>query len=108
MQHWENKFPVVQLTLQNTACRHQINCCIKWHGLFITSGKHCNMNSFFKTLVAGYGAKKLGGGCFSTILIFFLIYWALGTCNKPAQPVRQGNNIEAPAIPAPPVSAALY
>lgn len=28
--------------------------------------------------VAGYGAKKLGGGCISTILIFLLIYWLLG------------------------------
>ncbi len=41
------------------------------------------MNNLFKTLIAGYGAKKLGGGCFSTVLIFILIYWALGTCNKP-------------------------
>jgi CHASE3 domain sensor protein len=40
------------------------------------------MNNLFKTLIAGYGAKKLGGGCFSTILIFVIIYWALGTCNK--------------------------
>lgn len=46
------------------------------------------MNNFFKTIIAGYGAKKLGGGCFSTILIFIVIYWALGTCNRPAQ---QGN-----------------
>jgi hypothetical protein len=57
------------------------------------------MNNFFKTLIAGYGAKKLGGGCFSTILIFIVIYWALGTCNRPAQPVRQttGMHISAPA-----------
>ena len=34
------------------------------------------MNNLFKTLIAGYGAKKLGGGCFSTILIFIVIYWA--------------------------------
>jgi hypothetical protein len=40
------------------------------------------MNNLFRGLIAGYGAKKLGGGCFSTILIFILIYWALGTCNK--------------------------
>lgn len=40
------------------------------------------MNSFFKTIIAGYGAKKLGGGCFSTILIFVLIYFALGQCNR--------------------------
>ena len=40
------------------------------------------MNSFFKTLIAGHGAKKLGGGCFSTILVFVVIYWALGQCNR--------------------------
>lgn len=40
------------------------------------------MNNFIRTLIAGYGAKKLGGGCLSTILVFIVIYWALGTCNK--------------------------
>ena len=38
------------------------------------------MNRLFKTLIAGYGAKKLGGGCISTIIIFILIYIALGHC----------------------------
>ena len=50
------------------------------------------MNNFLKTIIAGYGAKKLGGGCLSTILIFFLIYWALGNCNS--------SNRTAPARPA--------
>ena len=50
------------------------------------------MNKFFRALIAGYGAKKLGGGCFSTILIFILIYWALGNCNS--------SNRTAPARPA--------
>ncbi len=40
------------------------------------------MNGFFKTIIAGYGAKKLGGGCLSTIIIFVLIYFALGQCNR--------------------------
>ena len=31
------------------------------------------MNGFFKTILAGYGAKKLGGGCLTTIIIFVLI-----------------------------------
>jgi len=44
------------------------------------------MNNFFKTLIAGYGATKLGGGCFSTIIIFILIYVALGHCGQ--QPVH--------------------
>jgi hypothetical protein len=38
------------------------------------------MNNLFRTLIAGYGAKKLGGGCLSTIVIFIVIYYALGQC----------------------------
>lgn len=38
------------------------------------------MNNIFRTLIAGYGAKKLGGGCFSTILIFIVLFWLLGQC----------------------------
>ena len=36
------------------------------------------MNSFFKTIIAGFTAKKLGGGCVTTIIIFVIIYWLLG------------------------------
>lgn len=36
------------------------------------------MNGFFKTLIAGYGAKKLGGGCLGTIVVFVIIYFLLG------------------------------
>ena len=36
------------------------------------------MNNLLRTLVAGYGAKKLGGGCISTVLIFIVIFWLLG------------------------------
>lgn len=36
------------------------------------------MRNVFRALLAGYGAKKLGGGCISTILIFLLLYWLLG------------------------------
>ncbi|HEY8660068.1 MAG TPA: hypothetical protein VIL78_13630 [Hanamia sp.] len=36
------------------------------------------MNKLFRGLIAAYGAKKLGGGCISTILIFIIIYVALG------------------------------
>lgn len=28
--------------------------------------------------LAGYGAKKLGGGCISTVLIFIVLFWLLG------------------------------
>jgi hypothetical protein len=40
------------------------------------------MNNFFRALIAGYGAKKLGGGCFSTVLIFIVIWYALGYCGN--------------------------
>jgi hypothetical protein len=36
------------------------------------------MNTIFKGLIAGYGAKKLGGGCISTIIIFIIIWYVLG------------------------------
>ena len=41
------------------------------------------MPKWLRALIAGYGAKKLGGGCLSTIVIFIVIYYALGTCNRP-------------------------
>ncbi len=43
--------------------------------------KNLFMNNFFRALIAGYGAKKLGGGCFSMIIIFVIIYWLLGYAN---------------------------
>ena len=36
------------------------------------------MRGIFRTLLAGYGAKKLGGGCISTVIIFLILYWLLG------------------------------
>ena len=39
------------------------------------------MNGFFKAIIAGFTAKKLGGGCISTILIFVLVYYLLGRCS---------------------------
>jgi hypothetical protein len=36
------------------------------------------MSKLLRGLAAGYGAKKLGGGCFSTVLIFLLLWWLLG------------------------------
>ena len=43
------------------------------------------MPDWLRALIAGYSAKKLGGGCFSTILIFVVIYFALGQCNHPVR-----------------------
>ncbi len=39
------------------------------------------MNNLVRGLLAGYGAKKLGGGCLGTIAVFFIIYWLLGNVN---------------------------
>ncbi len=39
------------------------------------------MSNLLRGVAAGYGAKKLGGGCFSTILVFILLWWVLGHFN---------------------------
>lgn len=36
------------------------------------------MRNLVRALLAGWGARKLGGGCLSTLLIFILLYWLLG------------------------------
>jgi hypothetical protein len=36
------------------------------------------LSKLLRGLGAGWGAKKLGGGCISTILIFLLLWWLLG------------------------------
>ena len=51
------------------------------------------MPNWLRALIAGYGAKKLGGGCFSTILIFIVIYYALGQCNHPATTAVQHGQV---------------
>lgn len=45
------------------------------------------MNNFFRAIIAGYGAKKLGGGCFGTIVVFILIWVALGQCSLSSREV---------------------
>ena len=52
------------------------------------------MNKLVRGLIAAYGAKKLGGGCFSTILVFIVIYYALGQCNHPAATAPQRGSIQ--------------
>ena len=37
-----------------------------------------SMSKLLRGVAAGYGAKKLGGGCFSTVLVFILLWWLLG------------------------------
>ena len=36
------------------------------------------MSKLLRGIVAGLGAKKLGGGCLSMIVIFILLWWLLG------------------------------
>ena len=36
------------------------------------------MSKLLRGLAAGYGAKKLGGGCLTTVLVFILLWWLLG------------------------------
>ncbi len=36
------------------------------------------VSKLLRGLAAGYGAKKLGGGCFSTVLIFIVLWFILG------------------------------
>ncbi len=51
------------------------------------------MNKFVRALIAAWGAKKVGGGCLTTIIVFFIIYYALGTCNRHSvQPSPKGNS----------------
>ena len=39
------------------------------------------MNNIFKGLIAGYGAKKLGGDCLGTVMVFIIIWVLLGQCS---------------------------
>jgi hypothetical protein len=40
------------------------------------------MNKLIRALIAGWGAKKLGGGCIGTIVVFVIIYYLLGYCDR--------------------------
>jgi hypothetical protein len=39
------------------------------------------MSKLLRGLAAGWGAKKLGGGCFGTIVVFLVLWWLLGHFN---------------------------
>ncbi len=39
-----------------------------------------SMKNILRAILAGYGAKKLGGGCFGTIIVFILLWVLLGQC----------------------------
>jgi hypothetical protein len=36
------------------------------------------VSKLLRGLAAGWGAKKMGGGCLSTIIIFIVLWYALG------------------------------
>ncbi|SEH99062.1 hypothetical protein SAMN02927937_02584 [Paenimyroides aquimaris] len=36
------------------------------------------MKDLLRALLAGWGAKKAGFGCFGTIVVFIILYWLLG------------------------------
>ncbi len=38
------------------------------------------MSKLLRGLAAGYGAKKMGGGCISTVFIFIVLWIVLGQC----------------------------
>ena len=40
------------------------------------------MNNFFRAILAGAAAKKFGGGCLGTIVIFVIVWVALGQCGS--------------------------
>jgi hypothetical protein len=42
------------------------------------AGEENAMRGLLRTAGAGYGAKRLGGGCISTVIIFLILYWLLG------------------------------
>ncbi|MEO7362105.1 MAG: hypothetical protein ABI120_17375 [Gemmatimonadaceae bacterium] len=36
------------------------------------------MSKLLRGVAAGWGAKKLGGGCFTTVLVFVILWYVLG------------------------------
>lgn len=56
------------------------------------------MNKFFRAIIAAWGAKKLGGGCLSTIIIFIVIYMLLGKCNNGTRAAQQNTRVKSVAI----------
>jgi hypothetical protein len=59
------------------------------------------MNKFFRAIIAAWGAKKLGGGCLSTIVIFVIIYVSLGKCNHTRAADKPGKTVHRAAVCGP-------
>ena len=43
-------------------------------------GERTQVRGPLRGVLAGVGAWKLGGGLISTVLIFIVLYWLLGSC----------------------------
>ncbi len=56
------------------------------------------MNKFFRAIIAAWGAKKLGGGCLSTVVIFIIIYTLLGKCNQNTHANSVSNRIKVQTV----------
>jgi hypothetical protein len=60
------------------------------------------MNNFFRAILAGAAAKKFGGGCLGTVVVFIIVWVALGQCasnfpaNKHPKPVIKEKTIQSP------------
>ena len=55
---------------------------IQYAYLHVYSGKLIAiLNNFLRGLISSYGAYKLGGGCIGTVVVFIIIWVALGYCN---------------------------
>jgi hypothetical protein len=37
-----------------------------------------HISKVLRGVAAGYGARKLGGGCLTTVLVFIVLWWLLG------------------------------
>lgn len=59
------------------------------------------MNKFFRAIIAAWGAKKLGGGCLSTIVIFIIIYTLLGKCNNDSRAATTNIPVKAVMLKRP-------
>jgi len=57
---------------------HKLMSSFHWYDFLDSERKFTIMPNWLRALIAGYGAKKLGGGCLSTIVVFLVLYWLLG------------------------------
>lgn len=53
-----------------------------WHARCIRSHRRfswrCGVSKILRGAVAGWGANKMGCGCFGTVIAFFILYSLLG------------------------------